>query len=198
MSARPPYPSLILGALAAATLGGCDRQANPPAQPSSAATADAGGGDAAPAAGKVDLSHKGSAMPAFALATPEGGKINAKDLAGKPVLINLWATWCGPCVVEMPTLDKLAAGGLRVLTVSQDTTGQVDKVKGFKAEHGLAHVQMLLDPDNDLSFHYGTGVLPTTVVYDAKGKEVGRVVGAFDWTGADAAALIKAATQGGA
>jgi hypothetical protein len=53
---------------------------------------------------------------------------------------------------------------------------------------------MLLDPDNDLSFHYNTGVLPTTVVYNAQGKEVGRVVGAFDWTGPEAAALIKAAS----
>ncbi|NKJ42979.1 MULTISPECIES: TlpA family protein disulfide reductase [unclassified Novosphingobium] len=192
MSARPPYVPLILGALAAATLGGCDRQASPPAQPSSAAAAPAGGANAA--AGKIDSSHKGAAMPAFALTGPDGTKVSSKDLAGKPVLVNLWATWCGPCVVEMPTLDKLAAGGLRVLTVSQDSAGQADKVKGFKAEHGLAHVQMLLDPDNDLSFHYNTGVLPTTVVYDAQGKEVGRVVGAFDWTGPEAAALIKAAS----
>ncbi|MFC3672776.1 TlpA family protein disulfide reductase [Novosphingobium pokkalii] len=183
---------MILGALACAALGGCDRQASPPVQPSSEAAAP--GGDANAAAGKVDLSHKGAAMPTFSFAGPDGAKVSSKDLAGKPVLINLWATWCGPCVIEMPTLDKLAAGGLRVLTVSEDSAGQADKVKGFKAEHGLAHVQMLLDPDNDLSFHYNTGVLPTTVVYNAQGKEVGRVVGAFDWTGPEAAALIKAAS----
>ena len=94
----------------------------------------------------------------------------------------------------VPVARALVAGGLRVLTVSQDSAGQADKVKGFKAEHGLAHVQMLLDPDNDLSFHYNTGVLPTTVVYNAQGKEVGRVVGAFDWTGPEAAALIKSAS----
>jgi len=135
-------------------------------------------------------------MPAFALAGTDGRKLASKDLAGKPVLLNLWATWCGPCVVEMPTLDKLAAskaGALRVLTVSQDSPGMGDKVKAFHAEHALGHVTALLDPDNDLSFHYNTGVLPTTVVYDAAGKEVGRVVGAFDWTGPEAAKLLSAA-----
>jgi hypothetical protein len=68
-----------------------------------------------------------------------------------------------------------------------------DKVKAFHAEHTLTHVTPLLDPDNDLSFHYNTGVLPTTIVYDAAGKEVGRVVGAFDWNGPEAAALVKSA-----
>lgn len=201
MSARPPYLPFVLGALACTALAACDRQASPPAQPSNAQPSSATSG-AAPAtgadaaAGKVDLSHKGSAMPTFALAGLDGKKVANTDLAGKPVLLNLWATWCGPCVIEMPTLDKLAAakaGSLRVLTVSQDSAGMADKVKAFHAEHALTHVTPLLDPDNDLSFHYNTGVLPTTIVYDAAGKEVGRVVGAFDWNGADAAALVKSA-----
>lgn len=139
-------------------------------------------------------------MPSFALSGPESGpdgtKVSDQSLKGKPVVLNLWATWCGPCVAEMPTLDALAAQkgtALRVLAVSQDSAGSADKIRAFRASHAMAHVTTLLDPENTLSFHYDTGVLPTTIVYDAQGREVARVVGAFDWNSPQALALLKAA-----
>ena len=122
-------------------------------------------------------------MPDFTFADPSGAKLRTLDLKGKPVLVNLWATWCGPCVLEMPMLDTLAGNhkdALRVITVSQDSGG-AEKVAKLFAERKFIRLQPWLDPDNNLGFHYNTGVLPTTVLYDAAGREVWRIVGAHDW-----------------
>ena len=96
----------------------------------------------------------------------------------------------------MPTLDRIAQSygpkGLAVLTISQDTQG-AKAVKPFFAKHPLPHLKGWADPDNHFGFDYATGLLPTTVLYDAKGKEMVRVIGAMDWEGAEAKALIEAA-----
>lgn len=95
--------------------------------------------------------------------------------------MNLWATWCAPCVREMPTLDALAArekASLHVLTVSQDM--EPGKVQPFLTERKLANLVAYRDPE--LQFSTGMGVsLPTTILYDASGKELWRVTGG--WTG---------------
>lgn len=135
-------------------------------------------------------------MPDFALTDPAGKRLTSADLKGTPVLINLWATWCGPCVLEMPMLDALAAeqaGKLRVITVSQDLQG-ADKVAPFFAARKFRRLEPWLDPDNALSEHYATGVLPTSVLYDAHGREVWRMIGAHDWAGPRTAAMLGATT----
>ncbi len=140
----------------------------------------------------MDIANRGAAMPDFTFSDPSGAKLRTLDLKGKPVLINMWATWCGPCVLEMPMLDTLAAkhkDTLRVLTVSQDAGG-ADKVAKFYAARKFVHLEPWLDPDNNLSFHYNTGVLPTTVLYDANGREVWRIVGAHDWLGPRTDAML--------
>jgi len=168
-------------------LGGCDRQGGAGAQGESSTAA--AGQPAEPAKG-IDRSHKGSAAPTMTFADPAGRKLTLASLSGKPFLVNLWATWCAPCVTELPTLDKLAASGaVRVVTVSQDS-GEPGKVGAFLTAKGLAHLEPWLDPDNDLSFHYQTGTLPTTVLYDANGREVWRFVGEHDWAGAETSALL--------
>lgn len=131
-------------------------------------------------------------MPDFTVTDPSGKSLKLRDLKGTPVLVNLWATWCGPCVLEMPMLDKLGvdnADNLRVLTVSQDMAGN-DKVSAFFAERKFSKLEPWLDPDNNLGFHYNTGMLPTTVLYDAQGKEVWRMIGAHDWSSARTAAML--------
>lgn len=168
--------------------GGCDRQSGDTAQPQASQSA-------APAEtpkGLLDTSHKGSAMPDFTLADPAGKQLKLADLKGKPVLINLWATWCAPCIKELPQLDALAAK-VRVVIVSQDS-GQPEKVAGFLKERGIQKLEPWLDPKNDLSFHYGTGTLPTTIYYDAQGREVWRYVGERDWSGAETDALLAQAS----
>jgi len=122
-------------------------------------------------------------MPDFTLSDPAGKKLRLPDLKGTPVLLNLWATWCAPCVTEMPLLDTLAGdmqGKLRLVTVSQDMQG-AEKVQPFFAEKKFAHLEPWLDPENDLVFHYGANNLPLSVLYDAQGREVWRVAGDLDW-----------------
>ncbi|WP_370521774.1 TlpA family protein disulfide reductase [Novosphingobium sp. ERN07] len=179
---------LLMAALAAA---GCDRQAAPDSQPKTAATAS----ESAPKGefnGTLDIANRGKAMPDFSVTDPSGKTLKLTDLKGTPVLVNLWATWCGPCVLEMPMLDKLAAdnaGKLRVLTVSQDIDGAA-KVSPFYAEKKFAQLEPWLDPENNLGFFYETGMLPTTVLYDKDGKEVWRMIGAHDWSGPRTAAML--------
>lgn len=147
-----------------------------------------------------DRSHAGSEMPDFTVGDPAGGKLRLPDLKGTPVLVNLWATWCAPCVTEMPLLDGLAgdmAGKLRVVTVSQDMQG-AERVAPFFAEKKFAHLEPWLDPENDLAFHYGGANLPLSVLYDAKGREVWRIAGDLDWSGEKARALVAEAQGGGA
>jgi thiol-disulfide isomerase/thioredoxin len=131
-------------------------------------------------------------MPDFAFKDTAGQTLRSSALKGTPVLINLWATWCGPCVLEMPMLDKLAvdrAGKLRVVTISQDM-GQPEKVKALFDDRKFAKLEPWLDPENTLGFHYNTGMLPTSVLYDASGKEVWRMIGAHDWSSARTTALL--------
>ncbi len=132
-------------------------------------------------------------MPAIAISDPGGRQLNTAALQNAPVLLNLWATWCAPCVEEMPMLDALASDygdRLRVLTVSQDLQG-ADKVPAFFAKNDFANLEPWLDPDNSLSFHYGANtVLPMTVLYDAQGMEIWRMVGGYDWSAPEARGLI--------
>ncbi|HUD93185.1 TlpA disulfide reductase family protein [Sphingobium sp.] len=193
-----------------AVLAACDRQSQPPEQDNAQADAaisgevpatsgEAKGGGAKDSAFnyKLDRSKAGAPAPDFAFLDPDGGERTLQDYAGKPMLVNLWATWCAPCVAEMPTLDLIAAThsgkGLAVLTISQDNQG-MKAVQPFFEKHKLPHLKGYADPENQFGFHYATGLLPTTIVYDAQGKEMVRVVGAMDWESAEGKALIDAAT----
>lgn len=180
----------------ALSLGGCDRQSEPSAQQRAGAE---GSGEAAPAVrGVPDRSHAGSRMPDFTFADPAGNRLPLASLNGTPVLLNLWATWCAPCVIEMPKLDLLAGrmqGRLKVVTVSQDMQG-AKSVAPFFAKRNFAHLEPWLDPESELAFHYGGATLPMTILYDAQGREVWRIAGDFDWTGAEARELVAEVTGG--
>jgi thiol-disulfide isomerase/thioredoxin len=176
--------------LSAALLGACSREEPAEPQPE----APQGG-----LTGEIDRRHAGDLLPAVALADPEGRALNTGALSGTPILLNLWATWCAPCVEEMPLLDKLAGdyeGKLRVVVASQDLQG-AEKVVPFFAKAKFAHLEPWLDRENLLSTAFGgDGVLPTTVLYDASGQEVARVVGGFDWQSPEAKALVDEAVGG--
>ncbi len=143
--------------------------------------------------GKLDISLRGTAMVDTPFQAPDGRIVRLRDFTGKPLLVNIWATWCAPCIVEMPMLDELAArekDRLKVLVVSQDIQG-AEKVGPFFARADFAELEPYVDPENGLSFGFGSGLMPTTVLYDTQGKEVWRVMGAMDWDGAKAAALLE-------
>src|SRR5215213_4472067 len=104
-----------------ATLAGCDNSPDSRAKAGSDQPGWSGPREKASAA-RLDRSHAGDPAPGAAFENPEGEPASLADFRGKPLLLNLWATWCAPCVVEMPTLDALAAREgerLEVLTVSQ-------------------------------------------------------------------------------
>ncbi|MXP45240.1 redoxin family protein [Altererythrobacter sediminis] len=192
---RPPHIWLeplvslrfSLTLLLALPLAACDREPAPDAQEQGELE-----GAKVGLAATIDTSHAGELMPAILLDDPAGRQINTGALQGGPVLLNLWATWCAPCVVEMPMLDELAgeyAGALRVMTVSQDMQG-AEKVEQFFAANTFENLQPWLDPENALGFAIEGGVLPTTVLYDSAGREVWRVIGEYDWSGAEAREAI--------
>jgi len=179
---------MLVPALAVA---GCDRQGQRDSQPQSSPSATETAGEKK-FNGTLDISNRGKDMPDFTVTDPSGKALKLRDLKGTPVLVNVWATWCGPCKLEMPELDKLAAdraGGLRVLTISQDIDGAA-KVQPYYAENKFAKLEPWLDPENNLGFFYETGVLPTTVLYNKQGKEVWRMIGAHDWSGPRTAAML--------
>lgn len=192
---------LFLPVLAAALLaGGCDRQSSAPAQGNVGAVGDDAtmvsedevAPSAAPAAvaDKVDRSHKGEAAPAYPFADMGGKATTLAAFRGKPTLVNLWATWCAPCVKELPTLDALAgrtAGTLNLLAISQDM--KVDKVAPFVADKRFKSLSVYTDPRMAWTPAV-TATLPTTILYGSDGREVLRVVGDYDWAGEEAAKLI--------
>ncbi|HEX8223176.1 MAG TPA: TlpA disulfide reductase family protein [Allosphingosinicella sp.] len=180
-------PILLLPLLLAACGPAAEENRTGPDQP-------AWGGPRAPApTGRLDRSSAGSAAPATAFEDPDGAPASLADFRGKPLLVNLWATWCAPCIAEMPTLDALAGrerDRLRVVTISQDLDGR-DKIEAFFRKQGYRHLETWLDPQMALMGELKVDTLPTTILYDSAGREVWRVVGMEDWDSGRAALLLK-------
>jgi thiol-disulfide isomerase/thioredoxin len=191
-------PGLILGL----ALCGCDRQkaaapqGGAPVAANAAAPAEEGNdsADATPT-GRLDRSHQGTMAPAAGFEDAQGHPTSLAAFRGKPVLVNFWATWCGPCVSEMPTLDGLAAresgGNLQVVAISQDSDPTARrKVDDFFGAHHFQRLQPFLDSQMHLMAALQLDTLPTTILYDAQGREVWRMVGMSDWQDQRAARLI--------
>ncbi len=174
--------------LAMLAVAGCDRQ-KPEAQQ--------GEGIGAPVAGVkrgIDRSHAGAAAPDNVFHDPDGEDISLAEFRGVPVLVNLWASWCAPCIKELPTLQKVEQaqskdGQLGVIAVSQDRAPK-SSVDAFLADKDIARFAAFHDPEMALSGALGVEVLPTSILFDSEGREVWRYVGDLDWTGAEAQKLL--------
>ncbi|MEN3975199.1 TlpA disulfide reductase family protein [Emcibacter sp. SYSU 3D8] len=134
-------------------------------------------------------------VPELAFKTVGDRDVTLSDFRGKTVLLNFWATWCAPCKVEMPSLDRLQAqlGGdkFAVVAISSDRAGKraVDPwfdEEGFKLER-------YYDPKNAVGMGLGVTGLPTTILLDAQGRELGRMLGDAEWDSPEAVALVKQA-----
>jgi thiol-disulfide isomerase/thioredoxin len=178
----------ILPAIAALLLIAACQQQQPPADNDTATSAEVGGIKG------VHRGNQGKPPPEKVFTDPEGKPVRISDFSGKPVLVNLWASWCAPCVKELPTLDKLAQSGrVQVLAVSQDT-GPHASVVAFLKAHGIATLKPYQDDKMGLSGALGPDVvLPTSILFDANGREVWRYVGDLDWTSPEAAKLLSEA-----
>ena len=185
----PVSPRLIVQLLVGLIAAACDRQK--PEAPQAEAVAQ--GEEEATGKG-IDRSHKDEAAPTVSFNNPNGGAFTLAKFKGSPVLVNLWASWCAPCIAELPTLQKLeeaqaADGKLGVIAVSQDMAPKAS-VDAFLEGKGISRFAAYHDPDMVLSSALGVQIMPTTILYDAAGKEVWRYTGDLDWSGAEAAKLL--------
>lgn len=134
--------------------------------------------------------------PTQAFVDADGKPVRLADFRGKVVVLNLWATWCGPCVIEMPTLARLAqayAGKpVVVVALSVDKAEGVDKAKAFIARN--APLGFYNDPKMAMPFALvpPSATMPTTVIFGPDGLERARMSGGADWAGPEARAVIDA------
>ncbi|HMI40146.1 MAG TPA: TlpA disulfide reductase family protein [Sphingomicrobium sp.] len=182
--------------LALLAIAGCDRQ-KPVGQQGGAQQGEAAEGVPAGPKRGIDRSHAGAGAPDSVFHDPDGEDITLSEFRGVPVLVNLWASWCVPCIKELPTLGKLEEshavdGQLGVIAVSQDMAPKAS-VDAFLAQNHIGRYAAFHDPESHLMSALYAQVLPTSVLYDSHGREVWRYVGDLDWTSDEAKKLLSEA-----
>lgn len=138
----------------------------------------------------------GSDAPGFAAATLDApAKMKSmSDYRGEVVVLNIWATWCGPCRVEMPSMEKLykelGPKGLKLVAVSVDNAGEEQKIRDFTKEYGLTF-EILHDPSGAIQGIYRTTGVPETMVIDRNGVIRKKWIGPDDWASEGNKALLE-------
>ncbi len=122
----------------------------------------------------------------------DGQPRSLADFRGKIVLLNIWAAWCGPCRKEMPTLDRLqtALGGADFEVVALSIDRRTEAVRKFFTDVGIQKLTMYLDSSAKVTRQIGAVGLPTTLLIDREGREIGRLIGPAEWDSPDIAAFI--------
>jgi thiol-disulfide isomerase/thioredoxin len=131
--------------------------------------------------------------PALAFTTRDGTQKQLADFKGKLVLVNLWATWCVPCVEEMPALDRLQArlgDKLTILAISQDRQGET-VVAPFLAKIGVQHLAIFLDPKTAATNEFGAQGLPSSYLIARDGTILGKEEGGAQWDSAEMLATLQ-------
>lgn len=143
---------------------------------------------------KLELKEPRTAIPAFPFKNLDGSDASYDAFRGKVVLINFWATWCIPCVKEMPSLNKLATtigkDKFAVLALSLDGPTRA-KVAPFIRDKELTALDVRLDDKRAAYGKLDILVLPTSILVDRQGREVGRLAGDAEWDTPEAIALIR-------
>jgi thiol-disulfide isomerase/thioredoxin len=134
--------------------------------------------------------------PAISFADGAGKSLTLADFRGKVVVLNLWATWCTPCIAEMPMLDRLQQElgdeGVVVLALSIDRGGS-KAVTDFYERTGVRNLGVYVDPSMRVTTDLGAPGLPTTLLIDPEGTELGRVIGPMEWDSPEAIDLVRTA-----
>ena len=132
-------------------------------------------------------------QPASVFLLANGEKMQLSDYKGKVILLNVWATWCAPCVAEMPALDALqAAKGserFEVVTVSLDQ--RMEDITSFFENNELTYIKGWHDSTFGLAPKLAAPALPMSVFYNTSGREIARVPGEVEWMNEEALALIE-------
>lgn len=135
----------------------------------------------------------GLKAPGFLLSDPSGKTYTLSELKGSVIFVNFWATWCPPCVEEMPTLDKLyhtfANTDLKILAVSVDDTG-MQSVIPFMQKNNLS-VPVYYNPDRSIANLYGTFKFPETYIINRQGVVQYKVIGSRDWSDAETTKVLQ-------
>ena len=136
-------------------------------------------------------------QPVATFKNPENADINLSAFKGKVILVNLWATWCAPCVTEMPTLANLQSAfknkDFIVVAVSVDRESEKAEAKDQLEALSRGVLPFFHDPKMAIVYPMQARGFPTSVLYDRHGKEIARLAGEADWNSPEAQALIKAA-----
>ena len=152
-------------------------------------------GAASPDASSLAFFDQPRALPEILFADGEGRSLSLLDFRNRPVLLNIWATWCVPCREEMPALDRLQAkfGPSRLLVVplSIDRQG-LPAVKKFYEELGVTSLGIYIDQSGQASSDLNIVGLPTTMIIDRYGREIGRKSGPAEWDSSEVIALLRA------
>ncbi|MEI6559160.1 MAG: TlpA disulfide reductase family protein [Rhodospirillaceae bacterium] len=151
------------------------------------------GGQPAPPVGRFETATR--EIAAFSFTDGAGQPVTLADFAGKPVLLNLWATWCAPCIKELPSLDRLQAdlggAGFQVVAVAEDRGG-AKVVLPFLDKQGVKALAPYLDPPGAALRALGVQGLPTSILIGRDGRETARLLGGADW---DSAAIRRQITE---
>jgi peroxiredoxin len=141
---------------------------------------------------RLEIPKTPAAAPNFELKDPAGKQLSLKDFRGKVVFLNFWATWCPPCIEEMPAMEKLhqelEKDGLVMLAVNFQEGPE--RVKEFFTQHNLTFTP-LLDRDGKVTEQYQAWGLPVTVVINKRGEIAARAMGSKDWHTDEARQLFK-------
>lgn len=124
------------------------------------------------------------AAPKVSFQSPDGKKLGLEQWKGRVLVLNIWATWCGPCVREIPSLDRLSTkvrdAGIDVIAVSQDKGGS-EKARSFFEKNYVERLSPYSDPQGTLSQSFGVRGMPTTLILDSQGRVVARLEGEAEW-----------------
>jgi len=134
-------------------------------------------------------------MTTRALRDAAGNETTLAAYQGEVVVLNLWATWCAPCMEEMPSLAQLQynfEGRIRVVPISVDSEGERAKAISELQRLSGGALPFLQDMTRGVLFDAQAAGMPVTIIYNARGEEVARVAGGADWGGEDASRLIEA------
>lgn len=132
------------------------------------------------------------ALPRIAFQDENNQTVDLADFKGKVMVLNLWATWCAPCVTEMPDLNtlqkRLKDKDIEIVTVSMD--GSIEKARDFYKKTGIGALPLYWDSTRSLGFDLDFNGLPATVIINPDGLEVARVSGPLDWLDKDIEAFL--------
>jgi thiol-disulfide isomerase/thioredoxin len=145
---------------------------------------------------RFKLAAQPKPLPDLEIQNADDKPMKLSDFKGKVILLNFWATWCTPCVKEMPSLDRLQAAFAKdkFLIVPLSIDGPTKpKVAPFYKDQKLAHLGLYFDKGRKTMQGLDVTLLPTSILVDAKGRELGRIEGDADWDMPESIALMKAA-----